>query len=570
MLRELRIKNFAIIDETELELGPGLDVLTGETGAGKTIILNALGLILGGRVSTTIIREGAEEATVEALFENIPQALKDKLREGGYTDEGALIIRRIVSRSGKNRIYLNGSLYPLNLLAELGTHLIHIYGQHEHHSLLRSETHLTLLDAHGNLEDQAVVMQQRYETFRRAWEKFKQAKQRLEKRAEEESSLRAQADEIALASLRAGEEKELEAKRNVLVNAEKLFNGCKEGEELLYESEDALVSRLGRYLLRFQQLATIDDSLKETVELLNSSLIQLEETASALRAYAGRIEFDPQGLERLEDRLDEIRRLKRKYNGSIEDILKTKEDIDADLAALQKDEGEIAGLAREFEEACRLAWEQAEILSSGRRRVAKSFKKGMEKELTGLGMPRTKFEAHFLDGNGKKDNPPFAVGGRKITEQGTDQIEFYFSPNPGEPVKPMARVASGGELSRIMLALKSLVLSQGDIPTLLFDEVDAGIGGRVAEMVGTKLKKVAATHQVICVTHLPQIAALANSHYVVEKEVSRGRTFTRVRKLSDKDKIGEVARMLGGIKVTEQARRHAAEMLNPQGENIKD
>jgi len=561
MLRELSIKNFAVIDQVALDLGPGLNVLTGETGAGKTIILNALGLLLGGRTSSDIIRHGEEEATVEALFESLPQALQLRLGESGYGDEDELVIKRIVSRSGKNRIYLNGSLCPLTLLAEIGSHLIRIYGQHEHHSLLRSESHLALLDAHGALEDKAEEMKKRYHSFRTAWDQLREAREKLERARREEDLLRAQAEEISRASLRIGEEEELLARKEILIHAEKLHQGCKEGEEILYEGEDAVVGRLGRVLARLKELAGIDNTLNNPVELINSSLAQLEEATSALRHYTDRVEFDSQALEQLEDRLAEINRLKRKYSGSVEDILKIRETVEQDLAALDRGGEEIGALEQALEKTRRSAWEEAEALSNERSRVSRKIKKELEREVESLGMPKTVFDARFLREEGIQDDPPFLIDGRNITEEGIDQIEFYFSPNPGEPVKPLAKVASGGELSRVMLAIKSLVLTRGDIPTLLFDEVDAGIGGSVAEMVGNKLKNVADSHQVICVTHLPQIAALANFHYVVEKEIAKGRTFTKVKKLSDRDRVSEVARMLGGIKVTDQAKRHAAEMI---------
>jgi len=561
MLRELSIKNFAVIDQVALDLGPGLNVLTGETGAGKTIILNALGLLLGGRTSSDIIRHGEEEATVEALFESLPQALQLRLGESGYGDEDELVIKRIVSRSGKNRIYLNGSLCPLTLLAEIGSHLIRIYGQHEHHSLLRSESHLALLDAHGALEDKAEEMKKRYHSFRTAWDQLREAREKLERARREEDLLRAQSEEISRASLRIGEEEELLARKEILIHAEKLHQGCKEGEEILYEGEDAVVGRLGRVLARLKELAGIDNTLNNPVELINSSMAQLEEATSALRHYTDRVEFDSQALEQLEDRLAEINRLKRKYSGSVEDILKIRERVEQDLAALDRGGEEIGALEQALEKTRRSAWEEAEALSNERSRVSRKIKKELEIEVESLGMPKTVFDARFLREEGIQDDPPFLIDGRNITEEGIDQIEFYFSPNPGEPVKPLAKVASGGELSRVMLAIKSLVLTRGDIPTLLFDEVDAGIGGSVAEMVGNKLKNVADSHQVICVTHLPQIAALANFHYVVEKEIAKGRTFTKVKKLSDRDRVSEVARMLGGIKVTDQAKRHAAEMI---------
>ncbi|MFQ5904522.1 MAG: DNA repair protein RecN, partial [Candidatus Binatia bacterium] len=547
-----------------LDLGPGLNVLTGETGAGKTIVLSALGLISGGRVSSDIIRHGEEEASVEALFGALPETLRDRLREGGYGDEDDLVIKRILSRSGRNRIYLSGGLCPSGFSSEVGGYLIHIYGQHEHHALLKSETHLKLLDAYGGLEEKVEEMKKRHHSLRLAWNCLRQARELLERRKHEEELLRGQAEEIFQARLQTGEEEELKARKNILIHAEKLYQGCKEGEEILYEGEDALVGRLGRYALRLRELANIDGGLNDAVELLNSSLAQLEEATSVLRRYTDRVHFDPAALEQLEDRLAEISRLKRKYNGSIEDILKLREYVDEELKGLDRGEEELPALERAFEEARRSAWQTAESISLERKRVAKKFKREMEKELESLGMPGTIFEARFLGVEEGGDDPPFLVGGRRITELGMDQVEFYFSPNPGEAVKPLAKIASGGELSRLMLAIKSLVLTKGDIPTLLFDEVDAGIGGRVAEIVGKRLKKVAASHQVICVTHLPQIAALADSHYVVRKEVVKGRTFTEVQRLNDKERIAEVARMLGGVKITEKTRRHAEEMIRMQ------
>ncbi len=565
MLRELRIKNFAVIDEVALDLGPGLNVLTGETGAGKTIVLNALGLISGGRVSSDIIRQGEDEASVEALFGALPEALRYKLQEGGYGNEDELVIKRIVGRSGKNRIYLNGSLCPLGFLSEVGGYLIHIYGQHEHQALLKPETHLKLLDSYGGLEEKSEEMKERHRSLSLAWDFLRRARELLERRKKEEELLRAQAQEISQAKLQGGEEEELKVKKNILIHAEKLYQGCKEGEDLLYEGEDALVGRLGRYVLRLRELANIDEGLNDAVELLNSSQAQLQEATTVLRRYTGKVQFEPGALEQLEDRLAEINRLKRKYNGTVEDILKIEEKVEEELKALDRGEEEIPALDRAFEEARRSARQIAETLSVERKRIAKRFKKEMEKEVEGLGMPGTIFEVRFLSEEEGGYELPFLVGGKRVTEQGMDQVEFYFSPNPGEAVKPLAKIASGGELSRLMLAVKSLVLTQGDIPTLLFDEVDAGIGGRVAEIVGKKLKKVAASHQVLCVTHLPQIAALADSHYVVQKEVVKGRTFTEVKKLNDKERVEEVARMLGGVKITEKTKRHAEEMVKRQG-----
>ena len=561
MLRELRIKNFAVIDELALKLGPGLNILTGETGAGKSIILNALGLISGDRVTSDVIRHNQEEASVEALFEAVPPSVKDKLGGAGIEVDDDLIIKRVVSRTGKNRVYLGGSLCPLNLLSEIGASIVRIYGQHEHHTLLKPENHVELLDAFGGLAAVVHSMGEKFSAFAAAWEALKCAREELERRKNERGLLEAKVEEIATARLRPEEEMELRAKKNILIHAEKLYQGCREGEELLYEGDNALVAPLGRYSNKLRELAQIDSALAGAAELVQGALAQLEEASMELRRYAERMHFEPGALEQLEDRLAEVQRLKRKYNAGVEDILRMQAEAEAELMALDRGEGEISELERAFETARQKAWQAAGVLSMERQKVAKRFKREMEKEVKTLGMPQTEFEVRFLEPEDKEDAPPFHVGGKRISANGVDDVEFYFSPNPGEPPKPLARIASGGELSRLMLAIKSLVLGPGDIPTLLFDEVDAGIGGGVAEIVGKKLKTVAAAHQVICVTHLPQIAALADSHHAVIKEVVKGHTVTRVKELNDEERVDEVARMLGGIKITDKTRKHAEEMV---------
>ncbi len=561
MLRELRIKNFAVIDEVALELGPGLNIITGETGAGKSIILNALGLISGERGSSDIIRHKEDEATVEALFDGVPPLIAAKLADAGFELDGELVIKRILNRSGKNRIYLNGSLCPLNLLAEIGGALVHIYGQHEHHSLLQPETHLNLLDAFADVDAMTLAMKQQFVALTAAWRDLNETRDSLDRRRRERATLESQSEEIGRAQLKAGEEEELRARKNILAHSEKLTLGCREGEELLYEGDAALVGRLGKYAAKLRELAAIDANLQPTEELIQSSLAQLQEAAAQLRRYAERVHFDPRALEQLEDRLAEIQRLKRKYNASVDDILRMESDIQQSLDRLENSEEQIAAMEKTFTVARGRAWGSAEKLSHERQRAAKKLRRELEKEARGLGMAEISFEARFLSQDDKLDAPPFFIAGKRLNERGMDQVEFYFSSNPGEPVKPLAKIASGGELSRLMLALKSLVMTPGVVSTLLFDEVDSGVGGRVAEIVGKKLKQVAAQNQVISVTHLPQIAAMADCHYVVQKEVEKGRTFTRVQKLSEKDRIGEVARMLGGVKITEQTRKHAEEMV---------
>ena len=518
MLRELRIDNIAVIDHAELELGPGLNVLTGETGAGKTIVLSALDLILGARGSSGLIREGEDEAAVEAQFSDLPAATREALLAAGCDDDGELVLRRVVTRAGRNRIYLNGSLSPLSVLSNVGAGLIHIYGQHEQHTLLRTESHLGLLDAHGGLEEKAAAMTRQFGEFAAAWKRVCDLKEKLADKAREEALLRAQVEEVADAKLDAEEEEALLHRRDIFAHAEKLYQTCKEGELILYEGDNAVAGELGRYIPRLREMAEIDPALAEAVALLEGSAAQLDEATALIRQYADRLHFDPGELERIEDRLAEIHRLKRKYRMSVEEILALAVTAGEQLASLEAGEEQLADLTLRFEAARDAAWKTAEELSRARRRAAKTLKTRLEREVRDIGLPHTTFEVSFHDRDPARDDPPFAMGGARIGKDGIDDPEFYFSPNPGESARPLARIASGGELSRLMLAIKSLVLTRSGIPTLLFDEVDAGIGGRVAEMVGKKLAAVAETHQVLCVTHLAPIAALADSHYVVEKE----------------------------------------------------
>jgi len=564
MLQQLRIDNVAVIDHAELELGPGLNVLTGETGAGKTIVLSALGLILGARGSSDLIREGQEDATVEALFSDLPAATRDVLAAAGCDDD-ELVLKRVVTRAGRNRIYLNGSLSARSVLSNAGAGLIHIYGQHEQHTLLRTESHLGLLDAHGRLEEKAAGMRQRFGEFAAAWKRVCELREKLADKARQEALLRAQVEEIADAKLDLEEEETLLHRREIFAHSEKLYQTCKEGELILYEGDNAVAGELGRYIPRLRDMAAIDPALAEAVALLEGSAAQLDEATALIRQYADRLHFDPGELERIEDRLAEIRRLKRKYRMPVEDILALAGTATEELALLETGEEELAVLTRRFETARDRVWKMAEELSRARKRAAKALKSRLEREVGDIGMPHTAFEVRFHDRDPAGDDPPFVMGGARIGEDGIDDPEFYFSPNPGESVRPLARIASGGELSRLMLAIKSLVLTGSGIPTLLFDEVDAGIGGRVAEMVGKKLAAVADAHQVLCVTHLAPIAALADAHYVVEKQVLKGRTFTTVRKLDEAERVTELARMLGGAEITAQAERHAAEMLKTHG-----
>ncbi len=548
MLTDLNIKNFAIIDSLHVSFKPGLNILTGETGAGKSIIIDAVNLILGGRAFADVIRTGEEEATVEALFDlsGRPELLK-KLAEMGVESSGELLVKRVISRAGKNRVFLNGTMSIITLLAERSREMINIYGQHESQTLLRPDNHLTLLDGYAGLLPRRAEFGAIFGDYRKTLDELKRLEE-LEREAVQRIDLLGfQSSELADAALQPGEEEALTQERQLLAHAEKLFQNSQGAFEALYEGDAAILGVLAGIRARVAEIAAIDGSLQLPLEGLSSAHAQLEDAALALRDYAARVEVDPLRLQAVEERLDLIQRLKRKYAPTIEEILALKEQIDRELEQLlnaERTRGELDAQLTEL--AARLQLKGKE-LSEKRLLAAKALKYAMEKELHGLNMKDAVFEAGF-----ETLAEPRAAG--------LERVEFLFSPNPGEPPKPLSRIASGGELSRLMLALKQ-IHPESDVPTLIFDEVDSGIGGATSALVGKKLKKVANRQQVLCITHLPQVAAFADHHFKVEKRVEGGRTTTAVALLAGEARVAEMARMLGGEKITSNTLAHAREMI---------
>ncbi|MET0153306.1 MAG: DNA repair protein RecN [Candidatus Binatia bacterium] len=549
MLRELQIRNFALIDELELGFESGLNVITGETGAGKTILMAALELALGGKASTEVIRTGEEEATIEAVFEVAGEAARERLAAAGFEGAGhELLVRRALARSGRNRIHLNGTLATLSVLESIGDSLIRVYGQHEHHTLRQSETHLGLLDAfadHGALlrtmRDFFAAHHDLTERVRRVLAGKETARARAE-------MLRFQLKEIVAAALTPGEEEELRQERQVLGAAEKLAEAARFGEHALYAGESAAASTVRKLSARLVELVDTDPRLGEIAKLVDEAYTLVEEAGWRLREYAEKLVFDPDRLEEVDDRLVEIGKLKRKYGDSIDAVLAFHDDAARELADLDLGEEGLAALEAEAAEAEKAARATAAALSKSRRAAAKRLEGRVRGELGELGMKDARFEVRFAD------EAPLSAGG-------ADAVEFFFSADAGEEPRALARVASGGELSRIMLALKSLALEDADAPTVIFDEVDAGIGGAVAEVVGRKLATLARRRQVLCITHLPQIAAFADHHFAVEKATERGRTRSTARQLGAEDRKEEIARMLGGVRVTAEAKKHAEQLL---------
>ena len=553
MLQELRIKNFAIIDELNLSFSKGLNILSGETGAGKSIILNAVHLLLGDKVTEEWIRSSEEEASVEALFDisgnlEVKERIKEKASHlQGAGEEDSLIIRRVISRSGRGKVFINGNLATLGVLSEVGEGLLSIYGQHEHQSLQRVETHIDILDEFGGLLGLREEFQKQYQEFVSLSEEVEKIRTEKERRAKERELMAFQSKEIEASGIQIGEEESLKEERTILTHAKKLMDFANASEETLYSEEGSTIEKIQRMLNQGREMAAIDPFLSQPLKALESALIQLEEIALALRDYSKRVEINPMRLDEIENKLEEIDRLKRKYGSTIKEVISFKRKIDEALKSFTSDEEKLSQLEGCLEPLRHTVSGLGNKLSDERKKVALELKKSVERELNSLGMKKTIFEIHI-------DPLPLSL-------KGVDRVEFLISPNVGEEVKPLAKIASGGELSRIMLAMKRILAKVGGRQVLIFDEVDSGIGGAMAEVVGKKLRELSHHHQVICVTHLPQIACFADQHHSVRKEVKSGRTITSVDRLEKETIIDEIARMLGGVKITEKTRAHAKEMI---------
>lgn len=548
MLTDLSITNIAIIESLHISFGPGLTMLTGETGAGKSIIIDAVGLVMGNRASADLIRSGEDEAGVEAFFDiSGHQELRQLLEESGFECDGELLIKRSISRAGKNRIFINGNMATLSLLTDISRRLINIYGQHESQTLLRPDNQLLLLDAFAGcapLREKFALIHGELQTLKRRLEHLDEEEREAARRLD---LLSFQSGEIAAASLKTGEDTALEEERQLLAHAEKLGATSSDAYERLYGGDGAILGQLRRISSSIGDIARIDHTLSETATSLEEAYLQLEDAAISLRDYSSRIEADPAGLQRADDRLDQIGRLKKKYGSTIEEIIDYKCRIDAELETLAGQQQDRRQLETECERLAADLQACGAELSARRSTAAAELKKALEREVHQLAMKNAVIEASLN---------PLA----EPRSSGCEKVEFLFSPNPGETPRPLAKVASGGELSRLMLAIKQ-VLPEGDVPTLIFDEVDTGIGGATSELVGAKLKNVAGRQQVLCITHLPQVAAFADHHLRVEKQITNGRTATTVTPLAGEARTGEIARMLGGTTITDTTRRHADEML---------
>jgi DNA repair protein RecN (Recombination protein N) len=563
MLRCLHITDLAIVRDLTLELGTSLNLLTGETGAGKSILVDALGLILGGRSGPESIRAGAERASVEAEFVvSSNRAARHFLEERGYAlDAGTIVARREILSQGKGRAYLGGSLAPLTDLKALGALLVDLHGQHQQQTLLHPLNHRDLLDRHAGLDEdveQMAAASQRLAAATARLRALKDGAQRLLQRAD---ALRYLIDEVEATAPRPGEREALRAERDLLKNAEAILRHARSAYEALYEGESSALSRLAESLRALRELQRFDPSLQTLLASTESARADLQESAFALRDYPARLNFEPHRLESIDDRIQALETLQRKHapGGTEEDLLRMREDALRELDQITGGGETVDELESRLEELRSEALRRASSLGRARRAAAQALERRVEKDLDDLAM-RARFAVDFR----VRPSPGSGlwVDGEEVAVDaaGYDVVEFLLSANPGEPMAPLASVASGGELSRVMLALEVVLRKDAEPRTLVFDEVDAGIGGAVAEAVGRKLKALARRHQVICVTHLPQIASHADRHVLVRKRAARGRTEVEVELLDDRGKVQELARMLAGQTVTAAALRHAAEM----------
>ena len=551
MICRLCIRDFAVIDELDVEFGSGLNLLTGETGAGKSIIVDAISIALGERADTETVRSGRDRAIVEAVLEvgNSPEALRILADAGLSPEDGSIIVSREVSRTGKSQCRINGRPVAVSLLKEITDRLVDTHGQHEHQFLLRADRHLEVLDAWCGQE--VLSLRDRvadgYSELRRLKGELQQLQNDERDRARNIDLYQFQIQEIANSRLTPGEEEELIADRTRLANAEKLHAAASAAFELLGEGDRCSADTLGEAVMALQGLAEVDTQLQPTIETLQAALYQVQDGARELRAYRDGIEFNPDRLQEINERLDLIRTLKKKYGETIQEVIGYGDELRDKLELLTHSEERTGELQAEIESLEAKVMADAKQLSALRLKGGSAFVKSVVKELASLGMPSAVLEvsrrAHELDSSG------------------IDSMEFLVSANPGEPPRPLARIASGGEISRIMLAIKSVMAAVDSMPTLIFDEIDVGVGGRTAAVIGDKLNSLAQNSQVLCVTHLPQIACSPGRHFAIEKQSHEGRTVVRVRELSDEERVTELARMLGGAAPSDTAIQHAREML---------
>ncbi len=564
MLKELSIRNFAIIDDLQIDFSDGFTILSGETGAGKSIILNAVNLLLGSRASADLVRTGAESAELEALFQiSADSKVAAIMSDHGYDPTEGLLIRRLISRSDNNRVYVNGRLATIALLTTITENLASISGQHAHQGLLKEDQHLVILDQFGGLMTLRRQVFDLYHQILPLLDERKRLEAIRQRQDEHLELLQFQKNEITTADLTTGEDDALEQERLRLKNAEALYQTIYGSIEGLYGESGSVIERLQEIRKNLASAGRIDTDLNRIAESLGSTTYQIEDLIEALRAHLNLIQMDDQRLVSVEERLDTLNKLKRKYGGSLDAVLTQLETIEGELSKVENISHQIEDVEKKLATLHEQLAERVLALSRKRAKTAKHLAEKVEHELGSLKMSQTDFEVVIQPITAdEKTNAYLTADSSAITETGIDRASFMIAPNPGEALKPLASIASGGELSRVVLALKAILADTDAVETIVFDEVDAGIGGGTAEVVGRKLSELARHHQVICITHLPQIARFGKHHFSIAKHVANGRTVTAIQPLEQADRYKEIARMLGGEDITPTTLEHARELLD--------
>ncbi|MGP8154855.1 MAG: DNA repair protein RecN [Smithella sp.] len=555
MLNELSIKNFAIIDELHVCFGEGLNVISGETGAGKSIIIGAVSLLLGDRAASDMIRTQADSAIVEAIFDisgNKP--LQDKIAAMGFSAADELLVRRVISHTGKNKAFINGQMATLVNLTTVSELLINICGQHEHQVILNAENHIDILDEFGGCLPARAEYAEIYNQYQQIRTQIEKLKNLSQSREEKTDLFKFQLKDIQDINPQPAEDTALADEKKVLVNFQKLSGWAYNAYDLLYSEKDSVIVKLKEVQNQVKEIKKIDSNLQISDVDIESSFITLQETALQLRDYSKNLFFDSERLAAIDERLELLNRLKRKHGGSLECVFRRKQEIEEYLKTIFSVDEELEKLTKEEEKVKENLRQNALKLFQIRGQAAKKLQDAVDQEIHALNMPHASFSVNFKKG---VDDVAESFG-----LKGSDEIEFYLTANKGEESRPLSKVASGGELSRIILALKNVLSRTGSVSSIIFDEVDNGIGGAVAEIVGRKLKEVSANHQIVCITHLPQIACFGDKHMYVSKKVVKGRTVTSLEELDSEQKIEEISRMLGGVNVTQKTREHAREMIN--------
>lgn len=568
MIKSLFIKNFALIEELSVEFSNGLVIITGETGAGKSIIIGALGLIIGARASTDVIRAGSDKAIVEGVFDiSGNKKVRTLLKENDLDVADELMVRREISVKGQSRCFVNDTPITIGLQKQIGEFLVDLHGQHEHQSLLRRDMHVEMLDEFGGLVGLVEEFQSASRKLNNASSQLADMHAREERLREKREFYQFQIQEIDAVAPEAGEEEQLENELKILENAETLYTATGKIYEMLYEGEQSIHDMLVLVRNQLHDLATIDKQFEAGAKESESAVAIISELAKFTQSYNAKIEFNPERLDVIRQRLGRLAQLKRKYGGSLESVIVHRQKIGEEVALAENFDEVIRTLTGEVEAARKECATIAQRLTAKRHETAKKIDKGIVSELTRLGIQNATFATQITQlemGNGIA-SAPFIQAGRKriaLNSHGCDDVEFLISTNLGEEEKPLVKVASGGEVSRIMLALKSILAKSDRLPVLIFDEIDVGVSGRVAQAVGLSLKNLSSFHQVIAITHLPQIAGLADTHFSVSKSEDAKRTKTQMRELSLDERVQEIAKLMSGAEVTEAGLQGARELIS--------